>query len=584
LTLPVRGKFLDTLRSRLSLSEIIGEKVKLTRKGREYQGLCPFHHEKTPSFTVNNEKEFYHCFGCGAHGDAIRFLTEIHKLSFMEAVKELAARVGLTIPTEMINHEEGPKEDFTPLLEALQEANLWYQKNLAQGKFREVLRYTESRGIRPETLKKFELGYAPEGYHTLEEHLKEKGIAENLLLEAGLSAQGDDGRAPYDRFRGRLMFPIHNTKKQVVAFGGRLLDKGEPKYLNSPETPLFSKGKLLYGYGFAKEKAASDPLLIVEGYMDVISLCQAGYKGAVAPLGTALTEDQILLAWRLDPEPILCFDGDPAGFKAAARAAERVLPLLKPGHSLRFVFLPQGEDPDSLVRKDAEFQKLLLGAQSLLDTLWMFLTQGKTFDTPEKKTALQDKYTLWAQAIKHGDVSKNYLFAFKDLFYKKIVRKSEGNTNFSPLKQKKVNLFSIHEPLLLAILINHPNLLDETSDDLAFLEFKEGRFHEMREAILQFYANNSSQEESLKDFLLKDGFEGEIEKILSPQVLIHGAFAKASASFEEAREGWKEIFSRLESRSAKDDLRSAQDSLAEEMSPEAWQRLKMLKKSTMVHD
>ncbi|MBX9786367.1 MAG: DNA primase [Alphaproteobacteria bacterium] len=582
--MPVRGKFLDTLRSRLSLSEIVGEKVKLTRKGREYHGLCPFHHEKTPSFTVNNEKEFYHCFGCGAHGDAIRFLTEIHKFTFMEAVKELAARAGLAIPTEMIGRDEEPKENLTPLLEALQEANLWYQRNLTQGKFIKALHYTESRGIRPETLQKFGLGYAPEGYHTLEEHLKEKGFPESVLLEAGLSAQGEEKKAPYDRFRGRLMFPIHNTKKQVVAFGGRLLDKGEPKYLNSPETSLFSKGKLLYGYGFAKEKAASDPLLIVEGYMDVISLYQAGYKGAVAPLGTALTEDQILLAWRLDPEPILCFDGDPAGLKAAARAAERVLPLLKPGYSLRFVFLPQGEDPDSLVRKNTEFQKLLLGAQSLLDTLWMLLTQGKTFDTPEKKTALQQQYTLWTQSIKHGDVGKNYLFAFKDLFYKKIIRKNEGNTHFSPLKRKNVNLLSIHEHLLLAILINHPNLLDETSDDLAFLEFKEARLHEMREAILQFYANNTSQEEPLKDFLLKGGFEDELERLLSPQVLLHGAFAKTSASFEEAREGWKEIFSRLERHSAKEDLRSARDSLANEMSPEAWQRFKMLKKSTMLHD
>lgn len=582
--MPARGNFLDTLRSRLPLSEIIGEKVKLTRKGREYHGLCPFHHEKTPSFTVNNEKEFYHCFGCGAHGDAIRFLTEIHKLTFMEAVKELATRAGLTVPAEMAGHNEGPKENLTPLLEALRETNLWYQKNLAQGKFIEALRYIKSRGIRPETLQKFELGYAPEGYHTLEEHLKEKGFAESVLLETGLSAQGEEKKAPYDRFRGRLMFPIHNTKKQVIAFGGRLLGKGEPKYLNSPETSLFSKGKLLYGYVFAKEKAPSDPLLIVEGYMDVISLYQAGYKGAVAPLGTALTEDQILLAWRLDPEPILCFDGDAAGLKAAARAAERVLPLLKPGYSLRFVFLPQGEDPDSLVRKNAEFQKLLLGAHSLLDTLWMLLTQGKTFETPEKKTALQQQYTLWAQTIKHEDVGKNYLFAFKDLFYKKIIRKNEGNTHFSPLKRKNVNLLSIHEHLLLAILINHPNLLDETSDDLASLEFKEARLHEMREAILQFYANNFSQKESLKAFLFKEGFEDEVERLLSPQVLLHGAFAKASASFEEAREGWKEIFGRLEGRSAKDDLRSARDSLANEMSPEAWQRFKMLKKSTMLHD
>ena len=278
------------------------------------------------------------------------------------------------------------------------------------------------------------------------------------------------------------MFPIHNAKMQVIGFGGRLLDKGEPKYLNSPETPLFSKGKNLYGYPFAREKTSTDPLLVVEGYMDVIALHQAGYKGAVAPLGTALTEDQILLAWRLDPEPLLCFDGDQAGLKAAMRAIDRVAPLLKPGHSLRFVFLPQGEDPDSLLQKGSDLQELLKSPQSLLETLWMFLTHEKTFKTPEQRTALQEQYTLWAQSIKNRDVSKHYLYAFKDLFFKKIVQKSGANRQFSTLKRKNVNLLSIHESLLLAILLNHPNLLDEVSDDLGFLELKNPDLHKMREA------------------------------------------------------------------------------------------------------
>ncbi len=583
----IQGRFLDTLRSRLSIAEIVEEKVKLTRKGREFVGLCPFHHEKTPSFTVSEEKEFYHCFGCGAHGDVIRFLIEADNYTFMEAVKELATRAGLSLPQEVSEKKIEPQEDLTSLWHALQKASLWFHKNLLLAKSREALRYTERRGLTPETLKKFALGFALDERQNLSAYLKEAGFDEKTLLKAGLLAQAEENSVPYDRFRRRLMFPIHNAKGQIVGFGGRLLEKGEPKYLNSPETPLFSKGKLLYGYFFAKEKAPTDPLIIVEGYMDVISLHQAGYKGAVAPLGTALTEDQILLAWRLSPEPILCFDGDTAGLKAASRAAERVLPLLKPGFSLRFVILPQGEDPDSLIQKGTIFKELLAQSYSLLDTLWMFLTHGKTFKTPEQKAAIQKQYTLWSHAIKNTDVSKNYLYAFKNLFFKNIVQtKGRGHsvTPPFPLKKGPLNFLLIPERLLLAILINHPNLLDEVSDDFVFLEFKEPRLHEMRDIILRFYAEKTLNEISLKDYLLHHGFESEIEAILSPQILIHGAFAKPTASFEEVREGWKEVYNHIQQSLGKEDLKAAQEYLADQMSPQAWQRLKLLKKNTLFQD
>lgn len=578
----IQGKFLETLRSRLSVAEIVGEKVKLTRKGREFLGLCPFHHEKTPSFTVNEEKEFYHCFGCGAHGDVIRFLMEVHHYPFLEAVRELASRAGLALPQDISQQGNEPREDLTPLRQVLQETSLWFHKNLFLTKNQEALHYVERRGLNRETLKRFTIGYAPDGRHTLEAYLKEKGFSIEILLKAGLAVQGEETSAPYDRFRRRMMFPIQDAKGQVVAFGGRLLDKGEPKYLNSPETPLFSKGKLLYGYYHAKEKAPSDPLIIVEGYMDVISLHQAGFKGAVAPLGTALTEDQILLAWRLSPEPILCFDGDAPGLKAAARAAERVLPLLKPGYSLRFVILPQGEDPDSIVQKGPFFEKLLTQAHSLLEALWLFLTHGKTFKTPEQKAALQKQCSLWSQSIQNADVKKNYQYAFKDLFYKEIIGRKSAEKPLASFKKGTLNFLSIHERLLLAILINHPNLLGEISDDFASLEFKEVHLHEMREAILSFYAEGILNKIGLKDYLLHKGFENEVAAILSPQVLIHGAFAKSSASLEEAREGWREIFNRIQNTLGKNDLKAAQDHLAEEMSEKAWQRLKMLKKSTLV--
>lgn len=583
------GKFLDTLRSRLSITEIVGEKVKLTRKGREFIGLCPFHHEKTPSFTVNDEKEFYHCFGCGAHGDAIRFLMEGQKYSFVEAVKELASRAGLALPSDDLQtkDEAQVQEDLTPLRQAVQDASLWFHKNLFLAKYGHALRYATRRNLAPETLKKFNLGFAPEESRVLEKQLKEKGFSEEVLIKAGLLVQSEEsptteGRRVYDRFRKRLIFPIQDAQGRVVAFGGRLLEKGEPKYLNSPETPLFSKGKLLYGYVQAKEKAPADPLIIVEGYMDVVSLHQAGFKGAVAPLGTALTEDQMLLAWRLSPEPILCFDGDGAGLKAAARAAERVLPLLKPGYSLRFALLPQGEDPDSLVKKGDIFRETLEQALSLLDALWMFLTHHKSFKTPEQKAALQKQCALMCQTIQNPDVRKNYHYAFKDLFFKNIVGKKSNAQPLTLLRKANSNILFVHEYLLLAILINHPILLGEISDDLACIEFKEPHLHDLRDKILDFYADGAFTDISMKDFLLQQGFERELETIFSKQVLIHGSFALSSAPLEEARAGWKEIFNRIQSNLEQKDIKIAQDHLAEDMSQEAWDRLKALKKNTML--
>lgn len=574
----IHDKFLDTLRSRLSLAEMIGKKVKLTRKGREFTGLCPFHHEKTPSFTVNEEKEFYHCFGCGAHGDGIKFLMETQSYSFLEAVCELARSVGLDLPEEPKERSE-PQQQLVPLKNVLKATGDWFQKNLLREQGVKALRYIEKRGLTRETIRKFGLGYAPGGYHTLETYLTAQGFSLETLLKAGISAQADD-RAPYDRFRERLMFPIQNLKGEIVGFGGRLLEKGEPKYLNSPETPLFSKGKLLYGYPQAKEKGPSDPLLIVEGYMDVLSLSQAGFKGAVAPLGTALTEDQILQAWRLSPEPILCFDGDMAGLRAALRAAERVLPLLKPGYSLRFIFLPSGEDPDTLVQRGDFFQDVEKKAHSLLETLWIFLTNGKAFKTPESKAALQEQYNTWAKAIAHPDIQKNYTYAFKELFYKHIIGVKKEDSLIRSPKKVGLNFLLIHERLLLAILLNHPQIINELSDELAEIDFKDKRHQELRDAILQCYVEKPLDVESVRAYLVDKGFEQEVKTLLSPQVLIHGAFAKASAPLEEVQRGWKEIINRLQALSSQNDLKAAKEDLAEQMSDKTWKRLKVLKEIT----
>lgn len=578
-------RFLNHLRSRLSISEIVGQKVKLIKKGKEYLGLCPFHHEKTPSFTVNEEKEFYHCFGCGAHGDAIRFLVEAQHYTFSEAVIELAQRSGLPLPSQDdLSEQKKEEENKEPLKNALQEATQYFHKNLFSMKNTRALNYIERRGISPKILKTFCLGFASDDFHGLEKWMNDKGYSNDTLLKAGLLSKKDENSKPHDRFRNRVIFPIHNHQGQVVGFGGRLIDKGEPKYLNSPETIMFSKGKLLYGYYFAKNKSKSTPVIIVEGYMDALSLQQAGYPGAVAPLGTALTEDQILLAWRLCPEPILCFDGDAAGLKAATRAAERVLPLLKPGFSLRFCILPEGEDPDSLVQKGNAFDHYIQNPTSLVDMLWQILTNGQSFKTPEQKAALQKHYSAWAETIKSPEIKKSYLYAFKDLFFKTIVQKKGAPTPKSPNKIRKINLLNIHERLLLAILINHPKIIDEASDDLTLIDFKERSLHQVRECILEFYSHAQANDVSLKDYLLGADLKDELEDILSPNVLIHGSFAEPSASYDEALKGWKDIICRFNQEHARADVKIAQDDLASNMSTESWNRLKMLKLSTLKQD
>src|SRR5579875_491518 len=349
-------QFLDELRGRLGFVEVISRRVKLQRKGREHAGLCPFHSEKTPSFWVNEEKGFFHCFGCGAHGDVIGFVMRSESLSFPEAVERLAAEAGLAVP------QSSPHES----------ARAFYETQLQGGAGREALDYLRRRGLDDVTIARFRLGFASQG-NALKAHLLREGYDEALLLEAGLLGRNAERQETYDYFRGRVIFPIADGRGRIVAFGGRVLGEGTPKYLNSREGELFHKGRMLYGLAHARRGAAEEGrLVVVEGYMDVIALHQAGFGIAVAPLGTALTEAQLGELWRLVDEPILCFDGDAAGQRAAARAAERALPLLKPGKSLRFVTLPAGEDPDTLIQRQgvAAMREILEGARPLIDLVW----------------------------------------------------------------------------------------------------------------------------------------------------------------------------------------------------------------------
>src|ERR1700746_566428 len=378
-------QFLDELRARLPASEVVSKRVKLKKAGREWKGLSPFQQEKTPSFTVNDQKGFYHDFSSGKHGDIISFLMETEGVGFTEAVERLAAMAGLPLPATTADAERFEQRRKT-LHDVMECAAKFFADTLASRNGAKARGYLADRAISPSTQLQFRLGYAPGERFALKEHLGSQGISVEDMVEAGLLIAGDDIPVPYDRFRDRVMFPITDARGRVIAFGGRALDKDVPaKYLNSPETPLFHKGDNLYNLAPARQATHDGAsLIVVEGYIDVIALVTSGFGGAVAPLGTALTENQLALIWRMTDEPILCFDGDRAGQKAAWRAADLALPLLKPGKSLRFALLPEGQDPDDLARSGgrAAIEEVISAARPLSEVIWSREIESGNFGTP----------------------------------------------------------------------------------------------------------------------------------------------------------------------------------------------------------
>lgn len=407
--------FLDELRARTSLSALIGRTVKLTRAGREVRGCCPFHNEKTPSFYVNDDKGFYHCFGCSAHGDAIRWMTDQRGLPFMDAVKELAQAAGLEVPAPDPRAAER-QERAKGLHEAMQAAADWFAQQLAGLDGAEARALLKRRGVTEASVRAFQFGFAPDARGRLRAALKEFG--DPLLIEAGLLIQVEE-KEPYDRFRGRLMIPIRDPRGRVIAFGGRVIGDGEPKYLNSPDTPLFDKGHTLFNLDRAAAASrAKARVVVVEGYMDVVALAQAGVAEAVAPLGTALTETQLDRLWRLADVPILCLDGDAAGQKAALRAAHRALSLLQPGRSLAFATLPPGQDPDDLVRAGGApaLDAVLRRTEPLVERLWTAERDAQPLDTPEQRAGLRQRLTDLAGTIAHPGVRTEYTAEFRRRF------------------------------------------------------------------------------------------------------------------------------------------------------------------------
>ncbi|WP_417621616.1 DNA primase [Parasphingorhabdus sp.] len=433
-------QWLEELRSRVTLSTLIGRTVKIQKAGREYKACCPFHNEKSPSFTINDEKGFYHCFGCGAHGDAISWMTEQRGLGFMDAVKDLAAEAQMEVPAPDPRAAQRQEVRAT-LHDVMAAAQDWFVTQFNGIEGAEARQYLKNRGISEKTIREFGFGFAPNSRGRLKEALSVHGV--DRLIEAGLLIKVDD-KEPYDRFRGRLMIPIRDPRGRVIAFGGRILGDGEPKYLNSPDTPLFDKGRTLYNLDKASPASRqTGRILVVEGYMDAIALAQAGFEDVVAPLGTALTEHQIERIWKMVEAPILCFDGDSAGQKAAMRAALRALPILRPSHSLNFISLPAGQDPDDLIRSDGAqaFAALIAKPQTLDDKIWQVEYDAEPLNTPEMKAGLKKRLSDHARQITDPDIAQHYRQEFQDRYqaaffgkrddHREVRRPQNNNRKFS---------------------------------------------------------------------------------------------------------------------------------------------------------
>ena len=589
-------QFLDELRARISISEVIAPKVRLTRRGRESTGLCPFHSEKTPSFTANDDKAFYHCFGCGAHGDIISFTMETEGLSFPEAVEKLAGMAGLAVPRQSPEERERTKERAT-LQQVLEQACAWFENQLAQPGGRPALDYLRGRGFSDETIRRFRLGYAPDGRGRLGQALEARNVTREQLIEGGLVKRPEGGGEPRDYFFNRVIFPITDRRGQVIAFGGRILGDGQPKYLNSPETDLFHKGRVLYNWALAREAArVAGAVVVVEGYTDVIALAQAGLTHAVAPLGTALTEEQMLALWRMVDEPVLCFDGDNAGQRAAFRAAERALPLLQPGKSLRFVTLPAGEDPDSLVRARgrAGFEDLLGKARPLADVIWALEAGAGRFDTPEQRAALERKLNEHVSQIADRGVQYHYQQRIREhlrtLFRRNSGPGAKGSgfrggfrpggaaerpappVNLAP-RGSIVAMRELDDRVLLSVLINHNELIHGVAEEIANISLSNMELDRILREILNVAVDQPELDsKGLQRHLIECGYRKPLATVLSEKTYRHARVAAPDAPAEDVA---RELTDRLASygrNRLEVDRAAATRELADEMTSENKER------------
>jgi len=571
--------FKDELRSRIPLSDVIGKRMKLIRAGREYKGCCPFHKEKSPSFYVNDIKGFYHCFGCGKHGDSIGFLMDHDNMSFMDAVEQLASMAGMQVPKSSPEEEKRYKQQAS-LYDLMELVVKHYEQQLYKPENKKILQYLKERGLSLDAIKSFRLGFAADE-QGLKQTLVKAGFKIDAMVEAGIfknstKTQGDI----YPFFRDRVMFPVQDLQGRIVAFGGRILspayggptDKSAPKYINSPESPIFHKGRNLYALSRAR-KAIGDgePVIVVEGYMDVIALAQAGFKAAVAPLGTALTEDQVQVLWKVMPEdkrsPVLCFDGDAAGQRAAGRALERIFPILKPDHSVRFAFLPEEHDPDSLIKAEgvSAMDRVLKNAIGLFDMMWLEETKDRDMSQPETKAGFRSALEKRARQIADQSVQQFFIHEINQKIKEAFLTRKQTKQPFVPGKpyyKGKPQVPGAHSPyrpqsakappvktkksqtdrmrIFLALMIHYPELYDDFGEDFGRVPFADPEYDHTRQALIDLLeAQNNLDYQAVKQHLTELG-HGEILKAIDSFLDTHAVFAKPGQLIETIRDAWRE--------------------------------------------
>lgn len=552
---------------------LVGRRVRLSKSGRNWKGLCPFHNEKSPSFYVYDDS--FHCFGCGAHGDAFAFIMRAEGGGFMEAVERLAGEAGLEIPkpTPEAAARDRRARDLHGVLQAAEAA---YARRLRSPEGAEALDYLRRRGLTEETITRFGLGWSGAGRGALLAELREEGIDQRQLLEAGLMQERDEGRV-VDLFFNRVMFPIRDRRGRTISFGGRILGDGQPKYVNGPETVLFSKRRNLYGLDLAREGVfRGAALLVAEGYMDVIALHQAGFTGAVAPLGTALTEDQMQALWQVSPEPVLCFDGDAAGTRAAARAAELCLPLLAPERSLRFVTLPSGEDPDTLIRQKGPrgFQALLDAAQPLSEALFSLIVGGRIPEQPEARAALRNRLTGAAGAIPDKALAAEFRSSLLNRFF--AASRAPGKRAAPKHPRPVVDPDGIRAErarILLAICIHQPEILRDVEEPIALLDLADGPVRQVRDALLAWIGGGPRLDsEELIAHLAQGRDASATQWVLRGQGL--PMEARPGAQPKEALDAFWQMFGFLRGEAElAEDARAAQKAFAATNDPAAQIRL-----------
>ena len=481
----VPPEFIEDLRQRVPLSDVVGRRVKLIRKGRRHSGLCPFHAEKTPSFSVVDDDGFYHCFGCGVHGDAISFLREMDGLEFMEAVERLAEMAGLAVP-RTLPQDPAASRQRKAALDILEETTLFFEAALRRDDGRDATRYLKQRGLDSAIVKTYRIGYSPR--MGLRATLKDKGFSDEDMLAAGVIRKSDRDGSLYDYFRDRVMFPIENRQGKVIAFGARALGDAQPKYLNSGEGPTFSKKAVLYGWVQAREGLRRNlPLVVAEGYMDVIAIHHSGAAAAVAPLGTALTPEQIALLWKLHDEPVLCFDGDAAGQRAQTRALERILPLLEPGRSARLAVLPEGKDPDDLIAASGPegFRKVIGTARSLIDSLWEQVQAEFDIRQPEARAQFWQAVRGHVRSIGNNQVRS----AYGDEIESRIAAMRNQIRGISSMvaprraSRPQTGLINRHRAVV-ALLLVHPSLVSANFEALSMLDSGDQSLESLKKALI----------------------------------------------------------------------------------------------------